>query len=313
MTSTTRQAPAKSSNATEKRSSTFKRDESSPKRRTPKAPPSDSTAECAKPSPTTLAACTNVRIRVCSRNTARRADRHRAKCCTSGSRQWRRLKKSAGKLRRKAHRVHEEWERHVARNLSEANNVIALEDLEHDNMKTSAKGTASVPGKNVGAKRGLNRSLGKARLSRLHRTIHRRCVRDGTWCVAVYPGGTSITCHACGHRDKKNRKGTKFHCTKCGIQIHADQNAGINLRRRAITCLRAYLKRRKVPDMGGGDRRPVVPRAPKEASPAQAPPTSASSRPEPPCRMEKPRVASVAVRADIRLPEQSETDVKSRI
>lgn len=260
MTSTTRQAPASSSSATEKRSCILQDGRTPPEAKDPEGPvigldsgvrqtlTDDAGGVYRRPDTSAL------------EEMARRKDRHRAKCCTNGSRQWRRLKRSASKFRRKAHRILEEWERHTANDLSQANNVIGLEDLEHDNMKASAKGTASAPGKQVAAKRGLNRSLGKARLGRFHRTIHRRCVRDGTWCVAVHPGGTSITCHACGHRDPKSRKDAKFHCTKCDTQIHADQNAGIHPRRRAMTCLRAFLKRKKVAATGGGDRRPGVPR-----------------------------------------------------
>ena len=180
---------------------------------------------------------------------ARCLSQHRAKCCTKDSRQWKRLCRQASVLRRKAHRIHENWERHVAKELSEEHAVLGTENLELQNMTASGRGTHSLPGSR--AKRGLNRSLATARLARLHAAVQRRALRDGTWCVAVDPRNTSITCSKCGHKDRKSRKGPRFSCTQCGFQIHADQNAGINLKRRAGNVLAGYIRTR-----GGGDRRP---------------------------------------------------------
>ena len=179
---------------------------------------------------------------------ARRVDRHRAKCCTRGSRQWNKQRRKASRLRAKAHRSHENWERHTAKDISQANDVVGIEDLRIRNMTASARGTSSMHGSR--AKQGLNRSLARARLGRLHIAVHRRALRDGTWCVAVDPRNTSITCSQCGHKDRESRKGARFKCTKCGFQIHADQNAGINLKRRARNVLAGFVKAQ-----GGGERR----------------------------------------------------------
>ncbi len=50
--------------------------------------------------------------------------------------------------------------------------------------------------------------------------------------VSVYPGGTSITCHMCGRRDKGSRVSqAEFICTndKCECHINADVNAAHNI------------------------------------------------------------------------------------
>jgi len=49
------------------------------------------------------------------------------------------------------------------------------------------------------------------------------------------PRNTSRTCSDCGHCEKANRNGEKFCCKKCGMQMHADKNAAINIQRRAIS------------------------------------------------------------------------------
>jgi IS605 OrfB family transposase len=46
----------------------------------------------------------------------------------------------------------------------------------------------------------------------------------------VDPRNTSRTCSQCGHCDKANRKSqAKFSCQRCGMTMHADQNAACNI------------------------------------------------------------------------------------
>jgi putative transposase len=48
----------------------------------------------------------------------------------------------------------------------------------------------------------------------------------------VDPRNTSRTCSMCGHCDKANRKSqAEFLCQRCGMQMHADVNAAINIAR----------------------------------------------------------------------------------
>lgn len=54
--------------------------------------------------------------------------------------------------------------------------------------------------------------------------------------VAVDPRYTSQTCSVCGHREKANRKSqSSFVCKSCGIALHADYNAAVNISRVAIS------------------------------------------------------------------------------
>jgi len=47
--------------------------------------------------------------------------------------------------------------------------------------------------------------------------------------VKVNPAYSSQMCPDCGHVSKGNRRGTKFHCQRCGSLRHADVVGGINL------------------------------------------------------------------------------------
>ena len=46
----------------------------------------------------------------------------------------------------------------------------------------------------------------------------------------VNPQYTSQRCNSCGYISRKNRKGSEFHCIKCGHKDGADFNASKNIR-----------------------------------------------------------------------------------
>jgi IS605 OrfB family transposase len=61
--------------------------------------------------------------------------------------------------------------------------------------------------------------------------------RAGVPLVQVDPRYTSQTCHACRHRDKRNRPNQEtFHCRSCGVVAHADHNAALNIAQRGVEC-----------------------------------------------------------------------------
>ena len=71
--------------------------------------------------------------------------------------------------------------------------------------------------------------------ARMH--LGMRCLElaelNGVAVRQVWPAWTSITCPQCGHRDKKNRVGTRFSCRACGTRGHADRIASGNIATRA--------------------------------------------------------------------------------
>ena len=122
-----------------------------------------------------------------------------------------------------------------------------LEDLQVQNMTKSARGTRKQPGRNVRAKRGLNREIlagGWADLARMLAYKARRVVR-------VPPQHTSQTCSRCGYAAAGNRTSqAAFKCLSCGLELNADVNVAINILRRGLSLLRGEKPRE--PDMEGG-------------------------------------------------------------
>lgn len=79
------------------------------------------------------------------------------------------------------------------------------------------------------------------RMNRIVQNFGRRLFRDaldakaeqfGFAVTEVNPAYTSQTCSRCGYVDKLNRNGERFQCRHCGHVLHADVNAGRNLRSR---------------------------------------------------------------------------------
>ena len=177
--------------------------------------------------------------------------------CRRGSRQWTRLLAEAKRLRAQAARRHDRFERDTAVAVVRGASLVVREDLQLPNMTASATGTTSAPGS--GAKRGLNRELGRARLGQLDARIVQRCAKTGTDTVCVHPGNTSITCNQCGAKDPKSRKAASFTCTACAHADDADANAAANVRDRGTHVFTAWKTRQ-------GRRRPSSRREPKRTA-----------------------------------------------
>lgn len=59
--------------------------------------------------------------------------------------------------------------------------------------------------------------------------------RSGVPVLFIDPAYTSQDCHSCGHRDRGNRPNqATFHCQHCGVSLHADENAALNIAQRAV-------------------------------------------------------------------------------
>ena len=94
-------------------------------------------------------------------------------------------------------------------------------------MTRSAKGTAEAPGRNVAAKAGLNREIGKSGWGLLVRRLEDKAPGR---VEKVPPAYTSQRCSACGHMDRKSRESQAvFRCTACGYACNADVNAARNI------------------------------------------------------------------------------------
>lgn len=112
----------------------------------------------------------------------------------------------------------------------DAHALIAIEDLAVKNMTASAAGTAEVPGKNVKAKAGLNRTILRNGWAMARGMLEYKAAWRGAMLVAVPPAYTSQECSDCGHISAENRKTQAwFECVACGHAEHADRNAAKNI------------------------------------------------------------------------------------
>jgi putative transposase len=108
--------------------------------------------------------------------------------------------------------------------------VVAVEDLQINNMSRSAAGSAEKPGKNVAAKSGLNKAILDQGWFEFRRQLQYKLEWNGGMLMAVPAHYTSQTCPCCGQVAKANRKTqAKFECVDCGYENHADVVGAMNI------------------------------------------------------------------------------------
>lgn len=89
------------------------------------------------------------------------------------------------------------------------------------------------------AKAGLNKSILTACWGRTKTYLSYKARRRGKLVVTVPPHHSSQECAACGHIHPDNRHNSRFVCQRCGFAAHADHNAGLVLRKRAVALIRS--------------------------------------------------------------------------
>ena len=147
--------------------------------------------------------------------------------CTCGSREWKRLQRLmrgiTGRHARRKAQTRLEWANEIAK----SNHHVGIEHLRNVNMRASAKGQNEAAGKNVAAKRGLNRALAETSPGYQTNAVKAASIRHGATYRLVPPPWTSTTCNQCGYNDNVNRESQAvFRCRKCGSKANADVNAG---------------------------------------------------------------------------------------
>ncbi|MBE7157994.1 MAG: transposase [Rhodospirillales bacterium] len=137
------------------------------------------------------------------------------------------------KLHARIARTRKDFLHKISTNLAQNHGQVVLEKLEIRNMVRSARGTVQKPGRRVRAKAGLSRSILDQGWGMFGQFLDYKLVERGGCLLKVPPQNTSRTCSACGIVDAASRKDQRFRCTACGHQMHADQNAAINVLQRA--------------------------------------------------------------------------------
>ena len=133
------------------------------------------------------------------------------------------LKKKQARRRETFHHQNTAW-------LVKNYDLVVLEELNISGMMKSAKGTIESPGKNVAAKRGLNRAISEQNWYQFQEFLAYKAEIAGTHVEFVPAQNTSRQCSECGHIAKENRESQAiFKCVKCDHSMNADVNAAINI------------------------------------------------------------------------------------
>ena len=158
---------------------------------------------------------------------AKRGSNNRRKAQQAVAREWERVTDSDTN-----------WQHRASTALVQEYDLIAVEDLQIDNMRRSARGTAETPGRNVSAKAGLNRSIGEQAWGRFVQMLTYKAESAGKRLVRVPPHDTSRTCLACGVIDAGSRlTQSEFICVECGYMANADLVGATNVLYRGLAML----------------------------------------------------------------------------
>ncbi len=123
--------------------------------------------------------------------------------------------------------INQTWCPKISKDLAAAHDLIVATKL---NMQGMTRSSQAKPGTNGKQKRGLNRSLrrshGGQRVSYLAYKTH---------VELVDPVYMSPTCSRCGRVHADNRQTRALYvCAVCGLRMHADTNAAINILDRGV-------------------------------------------------------------------------------
>jgi putative transposase len=144
-----------------------------------------------------------------------------------GSNRRARVKCAIARLRAHETDRRKDWVEKTSTDIARRFDLIRVEDLQIKNMTRSAKGTKENPGRNVGAKAGLNRGILRSGWGLLVRRLEEKAPGR---VEKVRPAFTSQRCSACGQVDGNSRESqARFVCTACSFAGHADVNAARNI------------------------------------------------------------------------------------
>jgi putative transposase len=150
-----------------------------------------------------------------------------------GSRRRAKQRQRVAKAYLKLARARRDYLHKQSRMLAERYRFIAVEDLSVTAMVRSAKGTVAHPGSRIRQKAGLNRSILDAAWGELLKLLEYKLAERGGRLVPVSKAGTSQACSGCGALVPKPLSQRSHECPHCGLSIHRDHNAALNIYNRA--------------------------------------------------------------------------------
>jgi putative transposase len=153
--------------------------------------------------------------------------------CSRGSKRRAKVRERLARLQRCIANARSTYLHQVSARLARDYAFIAVEKLQVKNMTGSARGTADEPGTNVRQKAGLNRALLDAALAKLISYTSYKAARAGGMMVKENAANSSQDCSSCDERVPKALS-ERIHRCSCGLVLHRDHNAAINILQRAL-------------------------------------------------------------------------------
>lgn len=151
-----------------------------------------------------------------------------------GSKRHAKAQRRVARIASRKARIRKDWAHRLTTGIARQYGTVVIERLRTKQMTKSAKGTAEQPGRNVSAKRGLNRSILNVGWFQIETMLAYKSYK----LVKVNPAYSSQTCASCGTVDSKSRKSqASFVCTSCGHRDNADTNAAKVILQRGNTAL----------------------------------------------------------------------------
>lgn len=155
---------------------------------------------------------------------------HTSGGCWRTSRRYQQRRREIAVLRRRARRRAGNWIEKVTTHIADRYRLVGVEGLSVRALTASAAGTLEAPGRNVAAKRSLNRAIREQQWATILRRLEDKVTARGGQVVRVPAANTSRRCHQCGHTAAANRTTRAlFCCVACGHRDGADANAAQNI------------------------------------------------------------------------------------
>jgi putative transposase len=153
--------------------------------------------------------------------------------CRRGSKRRAKVREKLARIQRRITNARSSYLHQVSAKLARDYAFIAVEKLNVRNMTGSARGTAEEPGTNVRQKAGLNRALLDAAPAKLISYTSYKAERAGGEMVKHSAAFSSQDCSSCDERVPKPLSERTHRCS-CGLVLHRDHNAAINILNRAL-------------------------------------------------------------------------------
>lgn len=148
------------------------------------------------------------------------------------SHNWRKAKVRIQRIHARIGHARRDYLHKTSTTISQNHAMVCLEDLQVRNMSKSAAGSTQMPGKQVRAKAGLNKSILDQGWFEFRRQLGYKLSWSGGDLILAPPRNTSRTCPACNHVSADNRKTQeRFACIECGFEENADLVGAINILR----------------------------------------------------------------------------------